>query len=230
MAKQEKIIIAGGRDQADYLISLFKNSKNKKLVIVNEDESFCRFLSSKHGVEVYNGRITSTFDLEEANIRDADIFLALDNKDQNNYVACFLAKEVFNVKKCICSVTNPKNVQIFKDLGIDTVISSTYLVAESIQNESNIEEMIKTLSLEHGKISILELMITKSDYVANKKIMDINMPKVASIACIYRNPNVIIPNGSVVIKADDKLTLVCETKDVEMIKKFIISGLEEINK
>lgn len=224
MANQEKIIIAGGREQADYLISLFKNSKNKKIIVLNNDETFAKFLCDKHGIPVYVGSITKTFNLEEAHIRDADIFIALDKGDQNNYVACVLAKELFNVKKCICTVTNPKNVQLFKDLGIDSVISSTYLLAESIENESNLEEVMKTLSLEKGKIAILEIMVDKNDYVANKKIMDLNMPKVASIACIYRNPNVIIPNGSIVIRHNDKLTIVCETKDAEMIKNFVTTG------
>lgn len=227
MTKQEVIIIASGREQADYLISLFKSSKNKKIIVINEDEHFAEFLCKKHGIPVYIGQITKTFNLEEAGVQDADIFIALNRNDQDNYVACVLAKELFNVKKCICTVTNPKNVQLFKDLGVDSVVSSTYLLAESVENESNLEEVMKTLSLEHGKISITEVMVAKGDYAANKKIMDMKMPQVASIACIYRNPNVIIPNGSIIIKPDDKLTIVCETKDAAMIKEFIVKGPQE---
>ena len=57
--------------------------------------------------------------------------------------------------------------------------------------------------------------------------MELGMPRVANISCIYRNPSVIIPNGQTTIKAKDKLTIVTEKKDAEMVKRFILTG--EVN-
>ena len=226
MKKNMKVVIANGLNQADYIISIFAGNKRMPIVI-NSNKEFSQLLSDKHGIDVFVGDPFKPFTLQEAKINDADIFIALDEHDANNFVSCMLAKKLFNVKKCICTVANPKNVEIFEELGIDCVVSSTHLLAESIKSESNVEEVVKTLSLEQGKINILEITIGPNDYVNNKKIMELGMPRVANISCIYRNPSVIIPNGQTTIKAKDKLTIVTEKKDAEMVKRFILTG--EVN-
>ena len=83
-------------------------------------------------------------------------------------------------------VQNPKNVSIFKSLGIDSAISSTYLLGEQIRNISSVENLINTLSLEDSKILIVEIRITKESRVVGKTLKDINISDLGSISCITR--------------------------------------------
>ncbi|MFA5283442.1 MAG: NAD-binding protein [Bacilli bacterium] len=215
-----KIVIAGGDHQADYIISMYKKER-KDLIVINADKIFADYLSRKHRIPVYVGEPFKRYVLEETNIHDADIFIALCASDSDNYVACIMAKRLFNVKKCICTVHNPKNVVLFKRLGIDSVISSTYLLGESIKNEASIADMVRTLSLEDDEIAISEIIVNKSFNIVNKKIMDINFPQDANIACIYRKPSVIIPYGQTIIRANDKLLVVSSSKEQQMVIDFV---------
>ncbi|HOC80926.1 MAG TPA: TrkA family potassium uptake protein [Bacilli bacterium] len=215
-----KIVIANGKHEADFVINMFKD-QTKDLIVINSDKNFADYIVRNNKVAVFVGEPYKRFVLEDSGARNADIFIALGEKDTDNYAACMLAKKEFNVKKCICTVTNPKNVDIFKKLGIDSVISSTYLLANSIKSASSLEDVLQTLSIEEDKIVLTEIIINPAYRIANQKIMDCNFPKNATISCIYREPHVIIPNGSTVIKPKDKLLIISTPSEQEKIVKFI---------
>jgi trk system potassium uptake protein len=215
-----KIVIANGSKQAAFIITMFKNKENQ-LIVINSSRSFANELAHKEHISVLVGSPWRNFVLEEAGVHDADVFISLSEKDTDNYASCILAKKIFNVKKCICVVNNPENVELYKKLGIDSVISSTYLLAQSIKSESSMESLIKTLTLENNKIVVSEIPVLSRYRIVNKRIMDIDFPKYASISAIYRNFTVIIPNGQVEIKAKDILLVVCEPDDQKRIYNFI---------
>jgi trk system potassium uptake protein TrkA len=215
-----KIVIANGSKQAMFIIGMFK-SKENQLVVINSSRSLANEIAHKEHISVLVGYPWRNFILEEAGVHDADVFISLSEKDTDNYASCILAKKIFNVKKCICVVNNPANVELYKKLGIDSVISSTYLLAQSIRSESSMESLIKTLTLENDKIVVSEIPVLSKYRLANKRIMDIEFPKYASIAAIYRNFTVIIPNGQVEIKPKDSLLIVCAPEDQKRIFAFI---------
>lgn len=215
-----KIVIAGGYQAADYIIKKFK-SKQNKLIVINSKRETAQYLTKSNQIPVFYGEPYKYFVLDEANVEDADIFIALGNVDTDNFVSCLLAKKVFNAKKCICTVNNPKNVRLYRELGIDSVVSSTQLLATSVLSESSIEDLIKTMSLENEQIVLTEVVIKPNYDIANKRIMDINFPKQGNISCVYRKPNVIIPNGSTMILPKDKLLVVSTPKYQRDIIAFI---------
>lgn len=215
-----KIVIANGKHEADFVINMFKGANNE-LVVINSDKNFADYIVKSSKVPVFVGEPYKRFVLEDSGARNADIFIALGEKDTDNYAACQLAKKDFNVKKCICTVTNPKNVDTFKKLGIDSVISSTYLLANSIKSASSLEDVLQTLSIEDDKIVLTEIVINDTYRISNQKIMDINFPKNATISCIYREPHVIIPNGSTIILPKDKLVVISTPVEQEKVLNFI---------
>lgn len=215
-----KIVIAGGNSQAEFITSMFKGNDNQ-LVVINPNKEEAELILKRCRVPVYIGEPWRKFVLEEAGAYDADVFIALCEKDTDNYASCILAQRVFNAKKCICVVSNPKNVDLYKSLGIDSVISSTYLLAESIRGESSVESLIRTLSLDNDKIKIIESVILSRHKIANKKIKEIGFPRYASIAAIYRDYHLLIPNGEVELKPRDTLLIVTATENQKKILNFV---------
>jgi len=216
-----KVVIVNGGHEADFIVKMFKQKKNNDIIVINSDKAYCDYISANLQMPVYFGVATKKYVLEETNVRDADVFIALSNSDADNYVACILAKKEFNVKKSICTVTNPKNVELFKKLGIDSVICSTYYLAETIQNESSLENVIKLLSLENEQIVLYEVLISEKYAIANKTIAEIHFPENANISCILRYPHVIIPNGATVLRPKDKLVIVSAPSNQNDVVNFI---------
>ena len=215
-----RIVIANGNNSADYIIKNFKN-RNNTLTIINDDKDVANQLAKSSKLPVIYGDFTKVTTLKEANIQGADLFIALGHRDSDNYVGCLHARKQFNVKKCICIVQNPKNVEVFKELGLDSVICSTETLVTSVLAESSLEQLAKTMSFENDKIVMSEIVVKANAVIAHKHIMDIHFPKEGSISCIYRRPRVIIPNGSTLIIPKDKLFILSTTSDQKILIDFV---------
>ena len=215
-----KIVIANGTAEAAFIIRMFKSPENE-LVVINADRQYAETLMNRENIPVFVGQPWRNFVLQDAGAHDADVFISLSDKDTDNYATCMLAKKIFNAKKCICVVRNPGNVDLYKKLGVDSVISSTYLLAQSVKSESSMEELIKTLSLENDKIVLIEAVILSKYRIAGQKLMNIDFPKFANISCIYRNPQIIIPNGQTIIEAKDTLVIACAPENQEKVLAFV---------
>lgn len=220
-----RIIIANGSSAADYIIKNFKG-RSHTLTIINDNKEYANKIAKSSKLPVFFGDPTKNSVLKEAHVESADLFIALGHNDCANYVACMLAKQIYFVKKCICIVQNPKNIEVFKELGVDSVISSTETLVSSILAESSLESLIKTMSLENDKIILTEIIIKPNYVISHKHIMDINFPKEGSIAAIYRKPRVIIPNGSTLILPKDKLFILSTPNE----QKELIAFVQRVNK
>ena len=215
-----KVVIAGGTSQAEFIISMFKGKKNE-LVVINPSKEVSETLAKRCRVTVNTGDPWRRFVLEEADAYDADVFIALCEADADNYAACTMAKKVFAAKKTICVVNNPKNVDLYKRLGLDSVISSTYLLAQSIRGESSLASITKTLSIDNDKINVVESVILSKYSICFEKIKDIAFPRYASIAAIYRNYQIIIPSGMVELQPKDTLLMVTAPQNIKRLLEYV---------
>lgn len=221
-----KIAVAGGRNEADFLISLLLMGKHK-IVVINEDRSYCEYLSAAHKVPVIFGDPCKEYVLEEAGIKGFDAMIALREKDADNLAACQMAKRLFSVKKTVCTVNNPKNVEIFETLGIDRVISATYILANYIGQASTVENIVKVLPLDNQKVLINEIMVESGYPAVDRKLMDISLPFNTIISCIIRDMEVIIPNGQNKIMAGDRLLVLSTPDNQEEAVRAIVGNSYE---
>ena len=140
------ILICGGRQQADYVLSVFASKRNNRIVVMNEDDRIAERISEHYDLPVISSDPTKRYSFEIADITNFDLVISLQDSDADNFVTCKLAKEVFHIKKAICTVSNPNNVEVFQKLGIDVAISDSYLLTQKIKGESDIESIFKTSS------------------------------------------------------------------------------------
>lgn len=121
------------------------------------------------------------------------------------------------MKRCIATVVNPKNVSLLKKLGVDAVLCATYLLGEQIHSSASLDSLIDSLSLEDDKIQILELRIKQDDEACGKSLEQLNLSGIASISCVYRQDQGIIPNGKTVLQDGDKVLLVTTAESMERV-------------
>lgn len=156
-----KIVIAGGQSKADFLIEMFKK-EHHKLVVINDSLSYGTYLAKKHKVDVIINDPTSKFVLEEAQIENFDVLVALLPNDADNLALCQIAKSVFSVKKTVASVSDPRNVQYFRMMGVDTAISATYMISKYIEKASVLEGIARSIVTEFEALAITTITIEKT--------------------------------------------------------------------
>ncbi len=224
-----KIVVAGGHSDAEYIISMFIKEKHQ-LIVINDSDIAAKYISENNRIPVFMGDPTKSYTFEDAGAKDADVIVALSENDIDNYITCLIAKRFFGIKKAICRVLNPKRVEVFKKLGISTVISSIYMLGQIIKEEANIKSMFKTLSMEDEKIAITEIEVKNEYGLHGKQIMNLSLPLRINIACILRDSNVIIPNGRTQIELGDKMLIVSAAEDQKHIFMMLKKGMESNKK
>jgi len=207
-----KIVIAGGDSKADFIIKLLRDDRHK-VVAINEEKSYCEYLATVHNIPIIHGDPCKKHILDNADIKDFDVMIALKEADADNLEICQMAKKIYNIKKTVCVVSNPHNVEIFKELGVNSPISATYVVANLIEQASTLDVFMKSLELEEEKVIITELVVEPDFHVVNKKIMDIDLPKNVIIGSIIREGKMIVPNGSTEILSEDKLIIISSKEE-----------------
>lgn len=135
-----KIAIAGGKTKADFLIGALLE-KEHELSVINNDEDFCEYLAETHRIPIFYGNPSKSYILEDAGIRGYDIIIALSSRDSDNLAICQIGKRMLDIKRAVAVVSNPKNVRVFKKLGVNSAISATYMLANLIAQASTLESL-----------------------------------------------------------------------------------------
>jgi len=119
------IIIVGSGRVGENLASFLINDGHD-IVLVETNRDLCSIAASQLDALVLCGNCTDPQILEDANIDEADVFVAVTGSDDSNLLACMLAKE-YKVPKILARVIDPRHEKVFKKIGVDL---------KSILNES----------------------------------------------------------------------------------------------
>lgn len=215
------LIIVGGGKVGYYLAKTLAQLKHK-ITIIETSKEICMHIAnttSNLGIGVINGDGTSINYLIDADIESADAVIAVTGRDQDNLVACQIAKKKFNVRKAIARVNNPKNIKIFERLGVDSAVSSTSSIVDIIEKEVFISGLKSLTTV--GNISINEIKLYENYSSVNKQIKDLNIPKDCIIISIIRDNNVIIPRGSSTLMVGDELIAVLKKGDESKLERVL---------
>jgi trk system potassium uptake protein TrkA len=218
-----KIAIVGGGKKVDFLANSLLN-KGHQLTIINDTEPDCKYFARTHEARVVFGDGSKPFILEDAGVTGFDLMIALTPKDADNLVICQLAKKRFGIKRAFSVVSNPVNVEVFKMLGINTVVSATYILAMTIEQMAFVDQLSNYLPLENGKVQLFEIYVQKEYGISGKQISEINFPDDAIIGCIIRAGNVIVPNGRTELRTDDKLIILTNAESHNKVLESLVGG------
>lgn len=216
-----KIVIVGGGKVGYYLCkAILERGHNVKLI--EKEKSVCEHIANELDITVLCGDGTSIEMLELADTQGADCFIAVSGNDEDNLIACQLAKGKFNVKKTIARSNNPKNIEIMEKLGIDIPVSSTGIIANLIEHEVSISGLKYIASIIEGQAELYEINLKKDAKCHNTKISTINLPKTCSITAITRKGKVIIPRGDTVLKGGDTVILLSSLRNPNELEKYFV--------
>lgn len=210
------IVISGGGKVGEYLATVLLNSGNDVAIIEKNLETADRLSVTLQGryLVIHGDGCDSKFQ-EDAGIRRADIFVASTGQDDNNLVSCEIAQRVFNVQRCIARVNNPKNIRIFRKVGIESV-SSTTLIAHLIEEEALLGSVSVVSSLTHGNVYLSEITIPKMHGEREKKgvlVSEINMPEQSILTAVSTDDDVevvgedtrLFPGDKAIVMADESV-------------------------
>ena len=238
-----KIIIIGA-GKVGFVLAHILSNENHDVTVVDRSESRIDTVEERLDVNTVLGSCTSTAVLMKAGVKEANMLLAVTERDELNIVSCFIAKS-YGVQTAIARVRNPEFADLDADtvktsLGIDLMINPERIAADQVCKMLDYPDAINVDFYNDGRVLLMEFKIDDSIAVAGKKLREIKTDFHYLIVGIIRNGRMIIPNGDEMIKPGDRLFLftpVEYTKEVEedfgkdqkKVKDVIIAGGDTIS-
>jgi trk system potassium uptake protein len=155
--------------------------------------------------------------LGEAGCNRADIVAAVTGDDEDNLVICQMAKHHFNVPRTIARVNNPKNELLFKNLGVDEIISPTRMILGSIEQDIPVHELLHLAALGESELELIEAHLQQGSPAIGRAPRDLDIPDGCSLITIVRGgvatplrPETVLEEGDKVIaigRADCEIQL-----------------------
>lgn len=220
------IVISGGGKIGAYLAGVMLQSGNEVAIIEEDLQTADRLSVALQGryLIIHGDGCDSKYQ-EDAGIRRADVFVATTGQDDDNLVSCEIAQRVFNVPRCIARVNNPKNLRIFKEVGIESV-SSTTLIASMIEEEALLGSVSIVSSLNHGNVILAEVAVPRMRHHSNElgiRVGDIPMPEDSLIAAVALKDDAVVANPNTILYPGDKAIVVVDVEVLDDVRQLFKS-------
>jgi trk system potassium uptake protein len=210
------VIMGGGRVGLSLASSLVAGGTD--VTLIENDENLCSNAAAELDALVICGNGTDVKTLEEANISDADVFVAATGNDEVNLLSCILVKD-YNIKKIVARVSNPDHEEAFKKIGVDDVISPELTAASYVEKLITRPKIADLIVIGKGNAEILDISV-ENDKVVGKKIGDISPTENYIIAAIYKNKEITIPKDETVLARGDRIFILVKSSAVKATAKM----------
>lgn len=210
------LILGAGRvglNLASFLIS-----DGQDVIIIENNKNLCNNAVQELDALVICGSGTETKTLEEAGIENVDVFVAATGNDEVNLLACILVKK-YDVSKVIARVSDPAHENAFKNVGIDFVVSPELTTASYLEKLIIRPKIADLVIIGKGNAELLDIKVTNKK-VFNKKTSELSPTKDFIISAIHENGDIVIPDGTTVIKEGCRISV--------LVKKHAVKQVEDI--
>lgn len=164
--------------------------------------------------------------LHEADIKNADLLIAVTGSDELNLLTCLLAKKTGNCKT-IARVRKPeysKEIDLFKDdLGLALIINPEQTAAYEMARVLRFPSAIQIDTFAKGRVEILKFRIAADSVLDNLQVSDICQKLNCDIlVCgVERGESAFIPGGNFILKSGDRISIVASPQNGALFFKRI---------
>lgn len=218
------IAIVGGGKVGVYLANFLLNDGHE-VAIIEAKESVAKILSEtmQGPFLVICGDGCEVSRQEDAGVDHADIFVAATGRDEDNLAACEIANRVFDVQRCIARVNNPKNLRIFRRLGIES-ISSTALIARMIQEEAMLGSMSVAVAMTNDDLALIDITVPGMQYHDNEtgvRALDIELDEGIRMVAVNHGDEIEVVGNNTIIHPGDEVIVAADTDKLTRAREII---------
>tara|TARA_B000000460_G_scaffold220150_1_gene171576 strand:- start:7070 stop:8437 length:1368 start_codon:yes stop_codon:yes gene_type:complete len=239
-----KIVILGVGAVGSTLANLLSQDNND-VIVVDQDPRPLKKLEEDADIRTVIGGASYPNILVNADIKNADMVVAVTGSDETNIVACLISKVLSNSIKTIARI---REASYLKDktkeaiqngtIPVDIVVSPEQLITNHIQALIDTPGALQVLEFGEGILHLVAAKAVRGGPLIGHEISELkkHMPKVDTrVAAIFRQDRPIIPTGSTLIEAGDEVFFIAKKGDISKVikemrkkeepyKKIIIAG------
>lgn len=211
-----KIIIAGAGEVGFHLAKLL-SYESQEITLIDTKRSSLVYAVDHLDIRVIKGDATSIAVLNDAHIKESDLFIAVTSSETTNITACVLAKQL-GAKRTIARISNTefieqKDIVGFSKFGIDELISPESLAAAEIELLLDQSGFMDSYEFEGGALTMLSLRLSPDAMFTNKTVQEAaeafpGLHFVPLAIQRFGTQYTIIPRGDTEFREGDKIVFI----------------------
>ncbi len=161
--------------------------------------------------------------LAEAGLERADVVVAATGDDKVNLVVSLLAKTEYGVGRVVARVNHAKNEWMFNEAwGVDVAVSTPRIMTALVEEAVSVGSLVQLLQFEGGDASLVEVTLAPSSPAADKTIVELDVPRDASIVALVRQRRLLVPRGDTVLQVGDEVLALVTSESEEAVRQLLI--------
>ena len=222
-----KVVIAGAGAVGTFVGSDLLASNHEVLIIERNPDLVARLRPSSE-VDIYLGDACEVSVLDDAGIADADVMVAATGEDQVNLVISLLAKQEFSVPRVVARINEPRNKWLFNESwGVDVSVSTPHLLTALIEEAFSVGSFVRLLELGGGGAQLIEVTLADESPANGRSVMDLAVPRDATLVAVLRDGHVIVPRGDTVLDGGDEVVALTTPDSEDAVKRILIGDPED---
>jgi trk system potassium uptake protein TrkA len=212
-------IIIIGAGKIGYNLTKLLIAEGNEVLLVDRDRNKYNQLTKEFGEAIFYGDGCEASTLRAIGASRAELLVAVTGLDQENLVACQVAKILFMVPKTLALVNDTKNEELFTDLAVDLTVNTTSLISAMIGQKLNVP--IVTPLLTFKNLGIVQAEIGDTSPAIHRQIKDLALPANSLLIAAIRGSEAIILKGDSTILPNDTIIAVTTREQVSELRKIL---------
>jgi len=220
--KQERVVLIGGGHVGLAIAkSLESQARRVRVKVIEKNRKIAEDAANElEKTIVLNGDGLDTGLLEEANVANSDVVLAVTDDDKTNMLAAVRAK-IMGCPRSIVLINDPALVPLMGALGIDAYINPRATTVSSILRHIRHGRVRGVYSIGDDEAEMIEAQVLSTSPISGQKISDIDFPEGVMVGGILKGKQMVKPTGSTRIEEGDVIALFALSKDVPKVEKLL---------
>lgn len=222
-----RIVIAGGGNIGLYVAKAIEEREwhTRVKMIESEHERAFAIADQLKRTMVLHGSALDQNLLQEADVQDADLMVTLTNQDQVNILSSIMAKRLGC--KTNMALLNTVAYQDFTHMvGIDAYINPKAVTISKILQHVRRGRISAVYSIYRDRAELIEAEALETSSLVGAPLRDLDLPEGLRIGAIYRDGEMIRPNGDVRIKPRDRVVIFATADAVKHVEQMFRVSLE----
>lgn len=214
-----KVVIYGANTIGVHIAKILEDKFQSVILIEPSTEKAESAASELTKTTVLHGEATDQDLLKDANVSNADFFMALSDDDESNLLASLLSKKQ-GAKKVLIITDKPDYLPILDSIEMDIVINPRLLTVGAILQYIRRGRIQSVVKLRENETEVIEMTPDPKSPVVGKKLAQIKFPKGSIVGAIIRNGDMIIPDGEAVIKTGERVIVFALPEAIPKIEQL----------
>ena len=182
-------------------LARYLSEEHLDIYIVDRDTTKLSMLDSENNLMTVVGDAIDLDVLRQAKTDSCDLFIAVTEVAERNFVACGLAKSI-GAKMTVARVDRsdyllPQNREVIRRMGVDNVIFPEYLLSQSIVESLRHSWASNWYEFNNGEIVLLGVKLEPDAPLAGKYLRELStINRTFHVAAIRRSQTTLIPKGN----------------------------------